>query len=89
MRNLLRPFLITTFTKGTGGAIPSCINMVGHFSIDAARGSSTRNIIIIITYKEEEEEEVVLNFENNIYSHWVLVCLRICLSRCGFWPSLC
>ena len=57
MINLLRPFLIT-FTKGTGGAIPSCINMVGHFSIDAAPSRSSRKIIIIIII----EEEVVVVF---------------------------
>ena len=66
MRNLLRPFLIT-FTKGTGGAIPSCINMVGHFSIDAAPDRSTTEniiivIIIIIIIIIEEEEVVVLCF---------------------------
>ena len=54
MRNHLRFFLIT-FTKGIGGVIPSCINMVGHFSIDAAPSRSSRKAIIIIIIIEEEE----------------------------------
>ena len=56
MRNHLRFFLITS-TKGIGGVIPSCINMVGHFSIDAAPSRSSRKVIII-----EEEEVVVFVF---------------------------
>ena len=58
MRNHLRLFLIT-FTKGTGGAIPSCINMVGHFSIDAVPSRSSRKAIIIIIIIEEEEVVVL------------------------------
>ena len=61
MRNHLRFFLIT-FTKGIGGVIPSCINMVGHFSIDAAPSRSSRKAIIIIIIIIEEEEVVVLCF---------------------------
>ncbi len=59
----MRFFLITS-TKGIGGVIPSCINMVGHFSIDAAPSRSSRKaiIIIIIIIIIEEEEVVVFVF---------------------------
>jgi len=57
----LRFFLIT-FTKGIGGVIPSCINMVGHFSIDAAPSRSSRKAIIIIIIISVEEEVVVFVF---------------------------
>ncbi len=61
MRNHLR-FFLTTSTKGIGGVIPSCINMVGHFSIDAAPSRSSRKVIIIIIIISVEEEVVVFVF---------------------------